>query len=75
MGFHVVGPQWRSCPYDSQISGGIGCTLYKKGKFKKSDSHEVFFSSVYNMNTDNYIFGICIISARFDRAKRDMQGS
>lgn len=29
--------------------------MYKKGKFKKSDSHKVFFSSVYNMNTDNYI--------------------
>ena len=55
MGFHVVGPQWRSCYHDSVISFGIGCTLYKKGKFKKSDSHKVFFSSVYNMNTDNYI--------------------
>ena len=48
MGFHVVGPVWRSCPIDSQISGGIGCTLYKKGKFKKSDSHKVFFGHLFN---------------------------
>jgi len=30
IGFHVVGPQWRTCYHDSVISGGIGCTLYKK---------------------------------------------
>lgn len=30
IGFHVIGSQWRSCPHDSEIHGGIGCTLYKK---------------------------------------------